>query len=93
MLGDNWLTICIVCFSLSPASTHVPHTQISQPPSVVSVVNKAPINGVTGGDSPHEYEQLMFLQPSRPAPRPPGASHNTYATLAAYSGKIWLCIQ
>lgn len=73
-------------YSLSPASTLVPHIQSSQPSSVVSVVNKAPTNGVTGGDSPHEYEQLTFLQPSRPAPKPPGASHSSYATLAAYSG-------
>lgn len=73
-------------YSLSPASTHLPLSQISQPSSLVSVVNKAPTNGVTGGDSPHDYESLTFFQPSRPAPRPPGAIHSTYATLAAYSG-------
>jgi len=89
----SWLTFYVVCFSLSPASTHLPLSQISQPSSLVSVVNKAPTNGVTGGDSPHDYERLAFFQPSRPAPRPPGAIHSTYATLAAYSGKILLCVQ
>jgi hypothetical protein len=88
----SWLTNCVVCFSLSPAPTHLPLSQISQPSSLVSVVNKAPTNGVTGGDSPHDYERLAFFQPSRPAPRPPGAIHSTYATLAAYSGKILLCV-
>ena len=91
--GGHWLNICIVCFSLSPASTHLPLSQISQPSSLVSVVNKAPTNGVTGGDSPHDYERLMFFKPLRPAPKPPGATHSTYATLATYSGKILLCVQ
>lgn len=73
-------------YSLSPAPTHLPLSQISQPSSLVSVVNKAPTNGVTGGDSPHDYERLMFFKPSRPAPKPPGATHSAYSTLAAYSG-------
>jgi hypothetical protein len=53
-------------------------------------VNKASTNGVTGGDSPHEYEQLVSLRPSRPAPRPPGGTVGTYSTIAAYSGKFFM---
>ncbi|XP_033607367.1 multivesicular body subunit 12A isoform X2 [Cryptotermes secundus] len=72
---------------LSPAPTYLPHFNSPQPYSAAAVVNKAPINGEAGGESPHEYEQLVSLQPSRPAPKPPGAStHGTYATIAAYSG-------
>ncbi|XP_023707621.1 multivesicular body subunit 12A isoform X1 [Cryptotermes secundus] len=74
-------------YSLSPAPTYLPHFNSPQPYSAAAVVNKAPINGEAGGESPHEYEQLVSLQPSRPAPKPPGAStHGTYATIAAYSG-------
>jgi len=90
--GGHWLTICVVCFSLSPAPTHLPLSQISQRSSLVSIVNMAPTNGVTGGDSPHDYERLAYFKPSRPAPRPPGATQNSYATLAVYSGKILLCV-
>lgn len=72
-------------FSLSPAPTYLPHFQSPQPHPTASVVNKAPTNGEAGGESPHEYEQLISLRPSRPAPKPPG----TYATIAAYSGKFY----
>ena len=91
--GGTLADILFVCSSLSPASTHLPLSQIPQPSSHVSVVNKASTNGVTGGDSPHDYERLMVFNPSRPAPKPPGAIHSTYATLAAYSGKILLRVQ
>jgi hypothetical protein len=33
-----------------------------------------------------------LLRPSRPAPKPPGAIRDTYATIAAYSGKFVLCV-
>ncbi|XP_021932326.1 multivesicular body subunit 12B isoform X2 [Zootermopsis nevadensis] len=73
-------------YSLSPAPTYLPHSQRPQPYSVSSVVNKASTNGVAGGDSQHEYELLVSLRPSRPAPRPPGGTVGTYNTIAAYSG-------
>jgi hypothetical protein len=74
--------------SLSPASTYLPHSQSQQS---YSVVNKVSTNGVPGGDCPHEYEQLTSLQPSRPAPKPPGSgTFGTYSTIAAYSGKFFL---
>ncbi|KAJ9600886.1 hypothetical protein L9F63_000929, partial [Diploptera punctata] len=66
---------------LSPAPTYLPHSQ-SPKPMVASVVPK-PTNGLMREDSPHEYEQLLSLRPSRPAPKPPAAN---YATIAAYSG-------
>jgi hypothetical protein len=78
-------------FSLSPAPTYLPHFQNPQPYSAAAVVNKAPTNGEAGGESPHEYEQLVSLRPSRPAPKPPGGTPGTYATIAAYSGKVLLC--
>lgn len=73
---------------MSPAPTYLPHSQRPQPYSVSSVVNKASTNGVAGGDSQHEYELLVSLRPSRPAPRPPGGTVGTYNTIAAYSGKF-----
>ncbi|XP_069697758.1 multivesicular body subunit 12B [Periplaneta americana] len=72
-------------YSLSPAPTYLPHSQSPQP-TVASVVNKAPSNGLAGGESPHEYEKLISLRPSRPAPKPPNGASATYATIAAYSG-------
>ncbi|PSN41603.1 hypothetical protein C0J52_17606 [Blattella germanica] len=70
---------------LSPAPTYLPHSQSPQP-KVASIVPKAPTDGISGEDSPHEYEQLISLRPSRPAPKPPGGSSTSYATIAAYSG-------
>ncbi|XP_046984256.1 multivesicular body subunit 12A isoform X1 [Schistocerca americana] len=43
----------------------------------------------SGEDSPHEYERLINLRPSRPAPKPPGGTNSAgtnYATLSAYQG-------
>ena len=73
--------------SLSPAPTYLSHSQ-SPKPVVASVVPK-PSNGLLREDSPHEYEQLVSLRPSRPAPKPPGGYAANYATLAAYSGKYF----
>ncbi|XP_066993457.1 multivesicular body subunit 12B [Anabrus simplex] len=79
-------------YSLNPYPNAAPPVPARLPPQPPSQLSKPLANGVayplTPADtSPHEYERLLELRPSRPAPKPPGSgSPARYATIAVHHG-------